>query len=115
MIKTFWMSFADGDKPKGQQNLGICIIDVTEAEAAEERAWLESSAFKHTYNKELGPWIGAAARKAHRLGCNPGGEVASFDLSDHEDQDWVQSLPRNQLFTGAEAEALSRQGSAWDL
>ena len=106
------MSFADPDKPKGEQNLGVCVVDVTEAEAEEERFWLESSSFQHTYNKEQGPWVGAAARKAHRMGCNPGGEVMNFDITDHEDKEWLASLPRNRLLTTREAEALSR--SAWD-
>ena len=29
-------------------------------------------------------WLAAATRKAHRLGCNPGGEVASMEIEpDH--------------------------------
>ena len=45
----FWLSFADPDKPRGKQFLGGCVI--------------EAESFP------------GAITEAHRLGCNPGGEV----------------------------------------
>lgn len=45
----WWLSFADGDKPKGQQFLGVAVVHA------------------------LG--LGDATMQAHRLGINPGGEV----------------------------------------
>lgn len=32
-MRTFWLSFCDGDRPKGQQFLGACVVDVTDEEA----------------------------------------------------------------------------------
>jgi len=79
--KVFWLSFCDGERPKGQQFLGACIVDVTAVEA-DEAAIDVMLMFPHAQpNSE---WIAAASRKAHRLGCNPGGEMASMEIDpDH--------------------------------
>ena len=45
----WWISFADGDLPKGQQFLGVAIVQ--------------------------GFGFGSATMAAHRLGINPGGEA----------------------------------------
>lgn len=50
----WWLSFADGRKPKGQQFLGVCIVE--------------------------GATFIAAIKAAHILGLNPGGEVQAQEL-----------------------------------
>ena len=52
----FWLSFADPDKPKGSQFLGVAIVEAESFHEALTQAWA--------------------------LGCNPGGEVAGSDVSD---------------------------------
>lgn len=59
----FWLSFADGTRPKGQQFLGACMVEVKRF--PDHRDSLK-----------------AALRKAHVLGINPGGEVQSVELPD---------------------------------
>ena len=48
-MKTWWLSFADGTLPTGQQFLGACIVDATD--------------------------LASAVSISHRVGVNPGGEV----------------------------------------
>lgn len=77
--KVFWLSFCDGTKPRGEQFLGACVVDVTAAEAdAAEIDMLLRFPLAMPGNE----WLAAAISKAHRLGCNPGGEVASMELPD---------------------------------
>jgi hypothetical protein len=79
--KVFWLSFCDADRPAGQQFLGACLIDVTAAEADE--AAIEV-ALRFPLAQAGAEWLAAAMRKAHQLGCNPGGEVASMEIeADH--------------------------------
>jgi hypothetical protein len=81
MKKVFWLSFCDADLPKGQQFVGACIVEVTQEEADEAKLVI---AERFPQALDGAEWIGAATRKAHRLGCNPGGEVASVELpTDH--------------------------------
>ena len=75
--KVFWLSFCDSDRPKGQQFLGAAVIDVT-AEEADEAA-IEVM-LRFPFAQPDAEWIAAAIKKAHRLGCNPGGEVATMEL-----------------------------------
>ena len=53
----WWLSFVDDRRPKGQKSLGISIVQ--------------------------GSTLEDAVRVAHRLGCNPGGEVAGKVLPAH--------------------------------
>lgn len=53
-MMRWWLSFADPTRPKGQQFLGVCIVEAVD----------EISAIK----------------VAHALSINPGGEVAFQDL-----------------------------------
>lgn len=48
----WWLSFADADRPKGQQALGVAIVKA--------------------------PHLVLAIKKAWALGINPGGEVMGF-------------------------------------
>ena len=50
----WWLSFCDGSLPKGSQWLGACIVHA--------ETFLD------------------AVRVAHRLGCNPGGQVAGGEI-----------------------------------
>lgn len=52
----YWLSFADGDLPKGSQFLGACIVDSSE--------------------------FIAAVVETHNLGLNPGGEVLGIPVPD---------------------------------
>lgn len=76
--KVFWMSFCDPDRPKGSQFLGACLVDVTaeEADAAAIEVML-----RFPFAQSDAEWIAAATSKAHRLGCNPGGEIASMEVA----------------------------------
>jgi len=79
--KTFWLSFCDGERPKGEQFLGGCLVDVTEDDAAEALLFIQQQFPNAQPGSE---WIGAASRKAHQLGCNPGGEMVSIEIpQDH--------------------------------
>lgn len=50
----WWMSFCDPDKPKGQQFLGVVVV--------------EAPGFMHAH------------QKAWSLGINPGGEIQAFQV-----------------------------------
>jgi hypothetical protein len=79
--KVFWLSFCDSERPKGQQFLGACIVEVTAADAEEAFYRL---ALDFPLAQPGAEWIAAACGKAHALKCNPGGEMASMELpADH--------------------------------
>lgn len=80
VAKTFWLSFCDGQRPKGQQFLGACIVDVMPEEV--EDAYLDVL-LRFPFAQKDAEYIAAATRKAHALGCNPGGEMAACDVTDH--------------------------------
>lgn len=76
-IKTFWMSFCDGRRPEGSQFLGACVIDVTGEEANDAKI---DVLLPFPFAQPDSEWIAAATAKAHRLGCNPGGEIAFVEV-----------------------------------
>lgn len=85
----FWLSFADPQRPKGEQFLGATIIEAHSFDAALRRAW-------------------------HR-GVNPGGEVRGTQLPD----DWIKRVPQSyhgRVLTRAECQEidaiLADQGEA---
>lgn len=81
MTKRFWLSFTDSDKPKGEQFLGVCIVEVTEDDAADALAVIKTRpSWRHA--QPGAEWLGAALRVAHQMGCNPGGAVGSLDITD---------------------------------
>jgi hypothetical protein len=53
-MKLWWLSFADGARPAGEQFLGAAIVP--------------------------GEDIIAAVQAAHAAGCNPGGEVCGLPI-----------------------------------
>lgn len=80
-----WLSFADTDLPKGQQFLGVAIV--------------EASSFPE------------AVMISHMLGFNPGGQVAGTEIPDHAPQPaehW-----RDRLLTKADIAKL--EGEAWQM
>jgi hypothetical protein len=100
-VKTFWLSFVNPRKPKGEQFLGVAIIEVEEAEARLAR---RLAARKYPQALAHAAWIMAASRKARRLGCNPGGEVSAIELP--EDFPGSARVPRGQLLGRADLERL---------
>jgi hypothetical protein len=53
-IELWWLSFADPTRPKGEQWLGVAIVQGVDAVSA--------------------------VQESHWRGCNPGGEVAACEL-----------------------------------
>ena len=101
-MRTYWLSFCDGQKLKGQQFLGACIIEVEAADAERAKALIDVQFPQHAPGAE---WIAAASRKAHHQGCNPGGEVMAIDMTENLPPDRVehwQAIPRNRLMDKAE-------------
>jgi hypothetical protein len=94
--KTFWLSFTDPDRPKGDQFLGVAVVDVTDADVARAAATVA----KRYPNAQRGAeWIAAAIKKAHAMGCNPGGQVATMEMP----RAWpkFKTCPRNELMSRA--------------
>lgn len=102
VTKTFWLSFCDPDKPKGEQFLGAAVVDVTDEMAAEA---LIDVILRFPMAMDEAEWPAAATREAHRTGCNPGGEVAITEITEAP-PDILAAYPRNQLLSRAEIEAL---------
>jgi hypothetical protein len=94
MTRTFWLSFIDRES-RPHQHLGVCVVDVDEAEVDAYREEFEARFPNHQPGAE---WIAMACRKAHDAGCNPGGEVGSSEIP----TTW--EVPRDRLLVGAEIE-----------
>lgn len=79
-MRLWWLSFCDADLPAGSQSLGVCIVE--------------------------GFDIGWAAAEAHRLGCNPGGEVWGVEFP-VEKEDWARErYPIGKLMSRADIEQI---------
>ena len=100
--KVFWLSFCDNEKPKGSQFLGACIVEVT---AAEADAAMIVIRLRFPFAQPDAEWIAAASRKAHATGCNPGGEMASIDVTDAPPEELAR-YPRHVLLSKADLEAI---------
>ncbi len=102
--RTYWLSFCDGDRPKGQQFLGALVVDVTDAEAEAARIEIDQRFPQHAPEAE---WIAAAARKAWQHGCNPGGEIATVRIDDAEHFATMSPrYPRLHLLSRADVAAI---------
>jgi hypothetical protein len=99
--KTFWMSFCDPQRPTGEQFLGACVMDVSADEAS---GVLLEMAMRFPFHTPGAEWEAAATRKAHRLGCNPGGEIAFADLP--VDHPKLAEYPRGALLSKADIERI---------
>ena len=95
MTRSYWLSFCDNDRPEGERFLGVAIVDVTDADAAAAKAIIDQRFPHHAPDAE---WIAAASRKAWQEGCNPGGEMATMEITDLPVPEGVE-CPRNRLLT----------------
>lgn len=103
---TFWLSFCDASRPEGDQFLGAAVVDVTAAEIAAAKVEIDQRFPRHLPDAE---GIAAATRKAHQLGCNPGGEVASMRLDDLPGFATISSrYPRGRLLSRAEVTSIDQ-------
>lgn len=75
--RTFWLSFID---PDGGCDLGICVVDVSEADVAASRAALSARDLPVRVLPHGADWVVAAVYKAHLRGCNPGGVVTFYEI-----------------------------------
>ena len=50
-------------------------------------------------------WLAAALMKAHATGCNPGGQVAAWDVTDAPNTELLDRTPRCTLMSRADLEA----------
>lgn len=100
-MRTYWMSFCDGTRPKGTQFLGALVVDVTQAEA--HNMILELVTRFPRADLDEGPWIAAASHKAHQAKVNPGGEVASIRMDDLPNWGAISAVyPRLRLMSKQE-------------
>jgi hypothetical protein len=100
-VRTFWLSFCDGDRPAGDQFLGVCIVDVTGDDANDAQL---DVLLRFPLAQEGAEWLAAASRKCHRLGINPGGEMASFEITGLTPPDGV-TVVKDRLLSKAELRA----------
>ena len=76
----WWLSFADPERPEGQQFLGVAVVEA--------------------------PEFLMATLMARMHGCNPGGEVQGYEVPDDYSG---PPLPMNQLLSKADLEALGHK------
>lgn len=93
-MKFYWLSFCDEAKPEGQAFLGACLLVVTPEDVAE---CLPRLKVLHPHHAPGGEWLFAASLKAHRLGINPGGQMAAWELT--PEQVAEQDVPVDELLT----------------
>jgi hypothetical protein len=111
VTQTWWLSFCDGDRPKGQQFLGAVVIDVDEADLALALPGLlrirKSHGLPPPPDGDDTYWLAAAIQKSHHLQCNPGGEVASMRLDHLDGWERVRVIyPRDRLLSRLELDVL---------
>jgi hypothetical protein len=82
VMRTYWLSFCDDQRPQGQQFLGVVIVDVSEVDAAGALLTWDATHATPMADRVDGPWLAAAMRACWRAGVNPGGEVASRRIDD---------------------------------
>jgi hypothetical protein len=85
-VRTFWLSFGDPDRPKGEQ-----FLDAARAKR------LVMARFPHAHSGS--EWIAAAGQVAWATGCNPGGQILTIDVTGEHETD---KLPRNRLLSKAD-------------
>lgn len=109
MTQTWWLSFSDPDLPKGQQFLGMAIVDITEEDAVAVHDEVDATlgGQRRVAGDTDLDWMAAAIRESHMMGCNPGGCVLSGRI-DHvpgfPERD--ARIPRNRLLSKADLETL---------
>lgn len=100
--RTYWLSFCDDDRPRGDQFLGVVVVDVTADDAAIALAMHPSM-----HDQENGPWVVAASLAAWHAKVNPGGSVASVRIDGDARS---AGYPRLTLLSRADVAALEPQG-----
>lgn len=100
-MRTYWLSFCDPERPESEQFLGACLVEVTDEDAATALTFITEHFPKHAPGAE---WQAAAARKAHREGCNPGGQILQIDVTGHP---MLRLYPLHKLLSMAEIEAIA--------
>jgi hypothetical protein len=100
VTRTFWLSFVDDTRPKGERFLGVCIIDVDDEDAADVKEF-QTRRFPNAVPGS--EWLGAAIRKSHQMCCNPGGVVGAVDITNAAPP---APLVKNRLLSHAQLEAL---------
>ncbi len=112
--QTWWHSFCDGDRPKGQQFLGALVMDVDadEINAIRERVDFQQMVNMVPLSHDINVYgMAASIAKAHRLGVNPGGEVQSARIDGNPE---ATVYPRAVLMSRAQIEALEPPTAATD-
>ena len=104
-MRRYWLSFADADRPAGEQFLGACVVEVTDIEA---QVALKIVQRQFPNAKPGAEWLAAASMKAHYNDCNPGGEIQALDITDSPYPEGVE-VPLYTLMDRAE---LQRRGIA---
>lgn len=89
-MSLWWLSFCDPARPPGSQFLGVAIVEPD---------------FVSGLPGSEGAELVSACAAAHRLGCNPGGEVQGHPLPDHI-AEHIGPAWRNRLLTRSQAESL---------
>jgi hypothetical protein len=95
VTRTFWISFADEEG-----FLGVCVIDVTEADVA----WAVAQKPLPPTARPGAEWLAAAIQLAWTYGCNPGGGCGLQEIPT------ASPLPRNRLLTDAELQLFGSDG-----
>lgn len=85
-MSLWWLSFADAQKPAGEQLLGVAIVDAADLPSAIKAAWA--------------------------LGCNPGGQVNGFPVDPIQHARLSTKLPVGRLLGPEEARDLDQRISA---
>lgn len=80
MTRTFWLSFVDETRPEGDRFLGVCIVDVTDEDAARAKEF-----------------------QARRF---PGGNAAGLDITNTT----LPIPIKNKLLSFEELEAFATRG-----
>jgi hypothetical protein len=78
-VRRYWLSFVDTTRPEGEGFLGAAVVEVNKDEAAAAKVAIDEQFPNHAEGAE---WVAAASLKAWLLGCNPGGEMATADITD---------------------------------
>lgn len=107
--RTYWLSFCDGDKPEGEQFLGVAVVDVDNIDRHDSRV----ESFVRSLRGPSGPppddealWLAAATAKAWETGCNPGGEMMAFDMTSLRGEPELARTPRHVLLSKSDLAAL---------
>lgn len=110
--RTYWLSFCDADRPEGEQFLGVAVVEVDNIDRHDARV----EDYVRERRGPTGPppddealWLTAAMAKAWETGCNPGGQMLSFDMTSLRDTEELKRTPRHVLLSRADLDALGHE------